>query len=157
MNVEILKRLHVLRKSLNTVPYLNYGGCGVAASVIGQCLQQIEGITNIKPIVENYWGNTNLDNIKKEVGNRSLREWSAKGYDINHVLIAFKYKNEVWIIDSVRIERVPPNYLREYYDLQMTLEDCIAISACPDGWNKTFDRDNIPKIFSKVRNLGFVL
>lgn len=142
---EILKVCKTVHES---VEYLNHGGCGVFAFLLGSTLNQFENC-QVKVKVVDYYGNfhkrvefavpedfTNVDN------------WTKNGLNFNHIILEVKLKYcKPFYLDSTGV------YQHEGILVgSLDLIHIEAISKVNRGWNSTFNRKQIPKIICYIKS-----
>jgi len=141
---EILKLCKIINDSTE---YLNHGGCGVFAYLVGSTLNKFENCS-VKVKVVDFYGNFS-GNVEKAIPQdfTNVHNWNAKGLDFNHIVLEVKlkyckpfYLDSTGIYEDKRILEgsIPVDYIKD-------------ITQSPTGWNNTFNRRQIPKIICYIK------
>jgi hypothetical protein len=155
----VLVKLNVLADEVsNQIERVNNGGCAVYAAHVGYHLKYIRGLKDVVLRVGDYCsddGNRSIESFRKKVkSNAAPRDWNRAGVYFGHVILEFRYRGKLYHYDSaggvVRASDV--TVLNEYplYDGHMTVEEGLAIASVSEGWNKMFDRKQIPKLIKLI-------
>lgn len=137
--------------------YVNYGGCCVYAAMIAEKLQglglEVEVVT---PVMGRWYQNASV--VRKLVKNVALKhDWNDNGLSTNHVAVRFKtragnvytYDSDALIRGSTffggQMDRTDPKF-----GTGLTVQEAKAFASKQDGWNRTFDRKQIPTIQKAV-------
>lgn len=145
---------------------INSGGCGAAAAIIGRCLSQM---TRVRIAVRTYEEPCDsIDNIRENVNRYnskpSIDDWYDYGsIDFNHVWVEFEWAGVWYSVDTEALcEGECVDDYGEPYKERITLNDITMLASNPAGWNRMFDRDQIPDIerdilegFGRVFNQKF--
>jgi len=151
----IINDLNELMEDIHKRFYdINYGGCGAMAAIIGNVLQdryEIRVAISPSSMSSNNLGALTFDDIREQVrdncDNEGINNWHAYGVGFGHLWVEFKYRNKWYAIDSGNC--VPHKKFEGYrkkYNEYMTLEDVNILGDNADGWNREFDRSQLPKI-----------
>ena len=124
-----------VRDYLNILPYINSGGCGVAALAMYEWLKKNKNITST--IVYLYRGSlSSTYNNNNEILNNNK---DIKYVDsCSHACIVYKNK----YIDCQKIVNTS-NYKNRHYIRDI---DFVKASIKADQWNNMFDRRHVPDI-----------
>lgn len=144
----MLNRLNeAMREFADSFTDINSGGCCVMAAIIAQHINHVVDDLRIR-VVSWYGGSSSLDEIREHVVdpmNKLL--WNAQGCKFSHVWVEFTYDGERYAIDTD--SGVLP--VQEFYsswgtpmDGCFTIEEACSFADDADGWNRCFDRDQIP-------------
>lgn len=147
--MDFIEYLDEVGKNVNRRwPYINYGGCCVFASIVGNILQS-KGL-KVKGIVAAYSAEYRIKPIwwmRRSVSNNSVPEWERRGLDFNHVGIEFHHSGQKWHyhskgsqIASKIFDNMP------IFRGRLTVEEMIELAGDEEGWNNSFDRRQIPAI-----------
>ena len=159
--IELKRRLRRLSRALNTqTSYINWGGCGVMAGIVGEILElwgiQVEVVT---PVEEDFGvpPKEARERLQAEYWGESwpAPDWDATGLYRAHLAVRFVLggKLHTWDSDGLlcsdkffgRSECGEPSYVAAYpFGEGLTVQECIEISSDPNDWNSTFDRRQIP-------------
>ncbi len=145
------KKLEDLREYLRAIPYINSGGCGVAALAMAKWIKKNHKIE--VPIVFFYYdAYTYKENLWKLDNRSTMTIWDKHRYALlgaNHICISWEGMN----IDNEKSVKVGSKY--KYLH---AITDYKAVAECVANryiWNDSFDRDKyIPQIEGM---LGFKL
>lgn len=132
----------------NQFKNINSGGCGVFAHVLATELQEVLGVTASVAWLDTCDANTvseALNTVRNNNGNHfDLEDMNAYGVWCNHVML--KVNNH--LIDSTGVYE----NLGDTRWLMLTMSEVIDLNTLgvlannPNGWNRSFDRGQIPHI-----------
>lgn len=138
-------------------PDMNYGGCGVYASIIAEKLENLGLEVEVVTPVEGRWYDNAMNARKgvKRIANKA--EWNDNGLCTNHLAVRFKTSSgQVYTYDSEAFLRSKTQFGIDYYKTDpkfgtgLTVREAKAIASKPHGWNREFNRRSIPAIRRKV-------
>jgi hypothetical protein len=160
---KLLKMLNELGKEAdNHISSLNRGGCAVFAAHVGYYLKYRAGIKDVKLRVGHSWaGNSDaipaVDEVRNNVHpNANAAEWSAAGLNFGHVIVEFttgKMRKTARHYDSDGVTKqanVTNNFGFSLHPGSMTVEEGLQIASEQDGWNRQFDREQIPTLINII-------
>lgn len=146
------------------IKYLNRGGCGVFAALVGRELQS----NGVKPevIVQTEYGDDPLY-VRQRVRNPlDPFDWHDNGLYINHAGLRFKHNGKWWTYDSTALRQSHDVFSDDDRPASrgfLTVEEMEAFAfprakgpfhTVYDLWNSEFDRRQIPKLRRAVHE-GF--
>jgi len=154
-----------ISKINSTIPNINRGGCGIFAHALGAQFEKNGLKVNIVSVsvsvssVERVQQNPNKI-IKKlrdnniDISPRNL--FYCGDLSLSHMLVEVIDGNVSLYFDSNGKCDIINNKLNfcktsGFIECRMSLEDCRIISEIEDGWNNTFDRASIPKVYEFVK------
>jgi len=152
-------------KHLNTnFSRINSGGCGAMAHILGRNLEKV-GYT-VRIAIYSGWGNAPKHNTSLSIIRRRLRstprsEWSLQLWDDvgigwGHVWAEFFIDDEWFSIDSTGIETVKEDTGHGRWGKplmeRLSIEDLALVAYRCSGWNRAFDRNQIPAMAKFVGN-----
>lgn len=143
----------ILKDISSTFRFINAGGCGVMATILGD---------NLAPIVQvnaricDTWNSQprSFNQIIYSLRQRSnmfptLRQINDEGLNFSHVWVEFYHNGETWWMDAEQLER-PENWKYWRTDRVLPevvlLDDIRQVANQPEGWNQMFDRRCIPNL-----------
>jgi hypothetical protein len=129
----------------NSISYLNWGGCAVFAAFMGQCL---EAYGDVKIAIGSMNDVDSLDDVRENLEANVLQCWNDAGVDFTHVIVEFSYNGVKYHIDSSGAH--PPDIQTHVGQWsipkgRLSVSEITALAA-DGGWNKRFDRVQIPKM-----------
>ena len=142
---------------------INWGGCGVMAGIVGKILESlgvpVEVVTSsdygCSPALARqrlYW------NFEAKCDGRwDNSAWDSAGVSRAHLAVRFMLGRDMYTWDSdglIKSDKYfgrrdcgEPSHVADYqFGEGMTVAECARISSVPEGWNCTFDRDQIPQM-----------
>lgn len=140
---------------------INSGGCCVFASLLGDVIRKIYDDVPVRFAVYSFdTANKDINKIRFNVNDNSVREWEQCGLDFYHVLMEFKYKNRWYLCDALDgIDTYAPKSYRnsgKRYKGSLTLTEVKELAA-DTRWNPAFDRRLIPQLEDTiVQGMGMV-
>lgn len=160
---KLLKMLNELGKEAELrIESLNSGGCAVFAAHVGYYLKYRAGIKDVKLRVGNSWADEeseipSVEEARNNVHpNANASEWSAAGLSFGHVIIEFttgKVKRTSCHYDSKGVtgrSNVTNNFGFSLHPGSMTVEEGLQIASEQDGWNRMFNREQIPTLINII-------
>jgi hypothetical protein len=137
--------------------YINFGGCCVIASCLADQLHKV-GVPVRIVVSESIWAgelptiNEARKRLKKE--NNTTRDWNLGGVYFGHVVAEVKV-NKRWHILDTDCGCIPS---AEYWADRplkpfkgyLTLDEARFLAGRKDGWNPTFEREQIKGIKQMV-------
>lgn len=154
----LFKKLRKLQdEMIENHPNLNYGGCCVYAALIGEQLEKLGFQVEVVTPTE-YGLYDNAYDARKGVRNvKNVYEWVDNGVSFRHVAVRFKTRaGVVYTYDSERFCKGSSDFGLDGYNTDpefgtgLTVAEAKAISSKQKGWNRAFNRREIPRIRSKV-------
>ena len=133
---------------------INYGGCAVYAAIVGKELQAL-GV-EVKVLVGGGWSSNpavSVDEARKNVKKIGRKtDWHENNISFGHVGLEFFWKRRKYHYDSNGAHK-PQKTLdgSTIHKGRMTLEECTAIAAEPQGWNTSFNRRQIPALRRMIK------
>jgi hypothetical protein len=134
--------------------YINFGGCCVIASYMADQLHKL-GIPVRIVVAESLWATSyfpHIDKVRRKLNNtvNTARDWNSKGIEFGHVVVEVKINNLWHILDTEHgclpskeyWKRTP----RRPFGGYLTLHEARFLAGRGDGWNPSFDRDQIKGI-----------
>lgn len=159
----LLKMLNDLGKDVElNINNLNRGGCAVFAAHVGYHLKYRAGINNVRLRVGHSWAGDDyiipaVDEVRTNVHpNANAADWSAAGLNFGHVILEFttgKVKKTTRHYDSDGVtgcSNVTNNFGFSLHPGSMTVEEGLQIASEQEGWNRQFNRDQIPQLISII-------
>ena len=156
---ELPLRLVKAVEPIDVIPYINNGGCGVVAHAIGKELLLAGLKVNIVSIGDTKWkrpekANEIIDEIKNSGIEFNAPNLHRKGIDINHIMVEVFFKGNTWYVDSTGVYGTPPTH-GKIIQARMSVNDCGILASSHKGWNRSFNRDFMPKIYRLAKkNIG---
>lgn len=149
MSLAVLRQLDKLANDASRIPYINWGGCGVFASMVAERLHAL-GI----PV----WGVVSEDCADKDLNEvrltakpkNTVPSWNAAGVWFKHILVQFALDGKIWTYDTSGVVAGSPE--REatcggkLYAGNLTVQELKELAGNPRGWSPTFNRVRIPDI-----------
>jgi hypothetical protein len=136
------------------IPFINHGGCCVYAAILADRLQE-HGIPVWGRVADSWCAsvNTARDNAaKNNISLESVSDWNRAGLSFCHVFLQFVLDGEHYSHDTDNIVSGNPksfaNHTVQDGYLSVTELKTLAASVC--GWNRVFNRDQIPTIQAMV-------
>lgn len=145
---------NLAKQTIAQHPNVDKGGCCVVAAHIAQRLKAL-GVEAWVVTGSTWWtGSKNIDEIRNDVQyNNSKDDWESNGIDFAHVLVEFKWRGRYYAYDSTHGAVIAPHYWNNICWIRnigsFSVEEAHSF-AQDDGWNITFDRDQIPAIVNKI-------
>jgi len=137
----------------NKFHWVNYGGCGSVAAIIGNLLQSkyeiriaLHGRTRPMSSFDEI-----RDKVRGNTDHESINNWYDYGVDFGHVWVEFRYRKKWYAIDAgdcVPVEEFPGHSIK--YEGYMTLEDVEILAENPEGWNDMFNREQILSVSCEI-------
>lgn len=157
----LFRKLRLLQcKVTNDHPNLNYGGCGIFAYLVGEKLQALGlEVDIVTPLYGGSYGIPAVE-VRKNVSNvKNCEEWDNNGLSRNHLAIRFKTSSgQVYTYDSDTLFRGSGVFGDNLYKTDrrfgsgLTVEETKAICKRQKGWNRTFDRKQVPQLKSTINS-----
>lgn len=142
----------------DTYERLNWGGCCVMAGLIGEHLQNF---TDVNVVVFNGWGESvsipsMRDDIIARMGDTNSKdEWDAEGCGWGHVLLEVEIDGTFYLVDSEGVhESAKYNSYKNRADGFLTVNEAQELGGDSNwrGWNRDFDRGQIPQIEETIND-----
>ncbi len=153
--MDLIDHLNALGSTVNSkYPKINYGGCAVFASIVGQELLKMGVHTSII-VGGDRWtlDGADIDKARTKVNNIGKKtEWRDNGIGFGHLGLEFYWKRKKYHYDSNGAHK-PGKKLDgvALYKGRFTVEECTAVANEPEGWNHEFDRKQIPALRRMVK------
>lgn len=156
----LFKQLRKLQCQVtNDHPDLNCGGCGIFAYLVGEKLQALGLEVEVVTPLWSYEGLPAIE-VRKNVTNiNDCAEWDDNGLSRSHLAVRFKTKSgQVYTYDSDTFFRCSGYFGERLYKTDrrfgsgLTVEETKAICQQQRGWNRTFDREEIPQLQSTINH-----
>lgn len=160
---ELLARLRRLKRAANAnVSSINYGGCGVMASIVGAELLKL-GLTEVEvATIGSAWPDSDVgmpackvrDNVRNAA---NTDEWDENGLDRGHMAVRFRAPNgRVYSWDSDE-GITPPTKVGRWRAAGklgegLTVAEAKLLASSAAGWNSTFNRRQIPLLRHLARH-----
>jgi hypothetical protein len=125
---------------------INAGGCCVFAAILAKQLNKV-GEARIR-ITDWATEEDAIIKARPKVKRNTLVEWNRHGVHFNHVAIEFKYKGKTYHIDASGVV-APPRF--DFLKGELLLKEATELGDCKKGWNRFFDRKEIPTIKRRVQ------
>lgn len=137
---EINHTMHVIRGRFK---FINYGGCGVLTYILARQLAKAT-----TPHIMICSKNINCDGIIEEMANKGLPISHLFEIGIHHMWVEFEVNGDVYAVDIDGIVSADKMRMRwgNPINFNPTIRDAYSLSISTNGWNPTFDRDQIPEI-----------
>jgi len=147
------------RKVEQTVPDINYGGCGVFAGQVAAMLQYVDRVENVCVRVGCTYGVDNKNRVdqvleesnavKGEIGNIL----SENGIYNGHLVVQFDYEGVTYYYDTTGVVPAKGDFVPRSFDRRLSLyqgaltaETTLDYADETAHWNSCFDRKMIPKL-----------
>lgn len=167
---ELLKRLRRLSKALQEqCELINYGGCGIVAGIVGEHLQVLGVSVEVVTPTGGNWCEglapaqcrAKLDEWGLEPEKVSPFEWDEAGLWRNHLALRFESEGRLYTWDSEGLIRGGVHFgvlarngrhkayghRADYeFGLGLTVAECKNMAFANSGWNRTFNRAQVPTI-----------
>lgn len=152
--MDIIKQLDKLGKNvLNSVPYINKGGCAVFATMVAKSLNSKGIPASLFSCYDTEWGAVYIGGVDEARGNVSdigdLYEWNSNGVWLNHVGVEFELDGKLYFYDTHGVTKPASSFIHPEWIVQdgrFTVEEMEALAERPHNWNQTFKRKYIPQI-----------
>lgn len=147
-----INKLRILSARINRIdPKVNSGGCCIVAAVVAK---QLCRFIPVKIRVINHAGRGNKSIIKAryKVGYNEVSEWNENGIYFGHVLLEFKVNGVTHYWDTETFApAIHSKYTRwKLHPGALTVKEAWELGNDTDGWNDSFNRDNIQTIRNAV-------
>jgi hypothetical protein len=162
---ELARRLVRLRSAVDrNILCLNYGGCGVFAALAAKALKDLK-IAEVEIILPDPWNDEHTPRSHVDAGN------AVRHLSMGHVGVRYILDGVTYCMDSTRVRAGAykfgrPESDRARLDLNrngahevkvsypfgqgLTLAEFAPVAFSPKGWNRSFDRAQIPLLRSLV-------
>lgn len=139
---------------------LNFGGCGVYASLLGEALERL-GVDCAALVVDmerdSHEGLTPISELEEMMGEEAyyVDNWNSNGVDFNHILLAVEFPDGKYVVaDSDCVVIGDEDEHSAITNGGMLYDGCISIPTLgrlvsdenAHSWNHWFDRGQIPMI-----------
>jgi hypothetical protein len=133
-----MKSFKETRQYLENVPYINLGGCGIAALALYDAAQKEGKKVDIAYLYHKWWGNHAREH------NHKFKEGKVKkAHACEHVLV--RVGNRYY--DSTGVVNIKYASIWHLIDKGITRDHLVASVNNKDVWNDTFERKKyLPKI-----------
>ncbi len=151
--VNVVDVLPMLVTKLQSLHYINGGGCGVVAAHISKRLQRV---VPTRVVIYNRDKSINIDNIRSRLTNTmSPFEWDSNGMRWDHVMVEFDYNGNTYLFDSTGIFPASDTIYAGNQQLTksgyITIDEMVSIASRPYSWNWMFDRSQIPVMKQRIQ------
>lgn len=149
--MNLILQLNRLGKEINNqFPDINRGGCCVFASIIIRALKKQN--INAVGFVCSFDAYADIDTARANISENTVKEWNSQCIEFYHVGVEFEYNCRLRHYDSngvvVANERTFDKY--QIYKGRLTQNEVDLLASRKDGWNPSFNRNNIAKIRALV-------
>lgn len=137
------KQILTLCKEVHSsVAYLNHGGCGVFAWLMGKSLEKFENVQYVHVKIRQGWCSEDKELNSSIPSNfKDHREWNKNGIYFNHIVLEVKLRHcKPFCIDSEGIRDISVGYHAGFVMLHH-IEDLVKNVQ---AWNNSFSRYQIP-------------
>lgn len=149
--MKLIRELNKLAKNINKDTHnVNCGGCCVVASEVAKFLHKLVPTRIV--LLNSFWGgpNKDLNAIRNKVSDPLvMKEWYRNDIDFAHVIVEFDWRGKTYMFDSEGLCTDGKWKLRAHQG-ELTLDEALAFAASEEGWNRRFNRDQIPIIKNHV-------
>lgn len=144
---ELITMLNQLGTELEYNFYaLNAGGCCVVAAALAEelskivpCQVRVSGLAQVESI----------DEARPNVRRNTADEWDNRGIDVGHVFVQATIDGVNYFVDSNGVKRYSdrdPTCHMPVIEGCLTLQEAIEMADSREGWNRAFNRQQIPAI-----------
>lgn len=131
-------------------PCLNEGGCGVFAAKAGLLLSKFF------PVRVRVLSRTkgSIRGARRHLKQNTVMGWDDFGVDINHLILEVVVCGIPLLLDSEGFNPHTRRNMANHYLLEdsLSLRETLEMANCPEGWNATFWREQIPALESLLEN-----
>lgn len=134
------------------VSYPNQGGCGVIAAIVGRELAAL-GL-NVRTRTTSVWHRRPVDEARQRLRARTVMGWRRAGTSCGHLVLEFELDGVVhWYCTQDGLRE--PHRDRKFSPLMgaFTLDETEHLARYPRGWNRDFDRGQVPLIRDMARKI----
>lgn len=139
----------------DTIPAVNYGGCGFVANAFAKKLIPILGEENVKLRYTCYHRHSDNKTIKTkmltEIKKTNFLHYITKGfldsiqekvmYPVNsHILCTIKYKNDWYVLEAGKFVKCLKNYEQTLSSDYFTVEELDHFLENEKFWNSCYNR-----------------
>ena len=148
-----IKDLQTLARTINqNIVNVNNGGCCVFAALVSERLKDFYDV-NVN--VYGYNIGVSIDDARSTIKKQTLSEWNNKGVNFGHVVVEYKDKRGIKReYDSTGNHKADGSICYEYNKTEghLTLKETKILASRKAGWNKSFDRKQIPTMKRIINN-----
>jgi hypothetical protein len=128
---------------------INAGGCCMFAGLLASYLEKVGGAKTRVRVVDWYTDEDAIKKARPKVKRNTPAEWNEHGVHFNHVAVEFIYKGNVYHIDA---RGITTEKRRRFTFLKdgLTVKEATELGSTQRGWNRCFDRREIPAIKRRV-------
>jgi len=149
----IQKTVEALNKVNTVVPNLNCGGCGVFAHALAFELElkgfkpQVAVIANsfFKPLPDTF-----ADELLEKGETLSARKLNASGADLAHLMVYIPEEGIYADSEGVYEDIKESSWSSCKHQFNLSVKNAGIIAENPEGWNSSFDRHFVPKVYDMV-------
>lgn len=158
--ISLVDKLNALGRAINArFREINHGGCCVYAAAIGRMLQAKKVKCSV--VAYGWESDPGIDYVRAIIeANREDRNdvynWVGHGVMFWHVAVKFEIGGESFYYDSNGV--VPSSNKARFgspwhtvLDGEFTVDEAQAFADDPSGWNRCFDRNDIPEIMETIK------
>ena len=157
MSKNIFEKLNTgLAKLEDSYPYINMGGCGFTALYIGEEMEKRGYKVKYILIGDKMSHETSLEAFRQfrqlpDETKRKINEVNCNGFIIGHIMVYHKGL----VLDPTGVRSWEHSSWNVDWKLITTTltRDIIDGWLCQNGWNQSFDRDDLPEIKKKITKI----
>lgn len=152
-HTEIVRRLRKLSQAITThIKRPNNGGCAVVAGIVAGHLEKLGVMVEV--VTPCGWGSQPAAKVRAAVSDtKDPYDWSNNGLSRTHLAVRFRSgkRTYTWDSDGLKYGAGTFGEDREYsttakFGDGLSVKECMAIASSRAGWNRSFDRKQIPLI-----------
>ncbi len=154
-NVDLVTALDMLGSEVNErFPNIDSGGCCVYASIVAAALKKhdIEAVG----IVASWTAEgsrLNIDKIRTNIEKNTVFTWNDNGISFTHVGLEFRINGRLKYYDSKGVKRANGTLDEmKVYKGRLSCDEMKKLAADWKGWNRSFNRDDIPALRRLVKS-----
>lgn len=149
---DLLKRLRKLSKAITAqIEYVNCGGCGIVAHLVAEELQAHDRMVEVVTPCGDWRGLPAAEARRSVTKPNSPRDWDSNGLSRTHLAVRFRSggKTYTWDSDGTLCRASAFGADAEYsttarFGDGLTVAEAKAICKPQTGWNRRFDRKQVP-------------
>ncbi len=151
----LLKFLHEVKENY---PDINAGGCAVLAGNLGRVLERW---FSVRGKVLSYYSEghevNSISEARENLRRNTIADWNAQGIDFNHILLEVDFSDGPYLVEASQVAAHGDfHFHHESVPLEgsLTVQEVYQLGSRETGWNKNFDRGNIPALRKDIRNFA---
>jgi hypothetical protein len=151
--LSVLNGLSIIEKKYSEV---NCGGCGAVALYISDELNKRDIKHDIVWIGDSFFVNKKLiKSILKSNTNVTLGEFNNNGIYLSHAMIRIRKGLNYYFVDATGVYNGFKNTEWKHRDIlaKLKFEELKPLVDSADGWNEMFNRNDMPKIKTLVKDI----